>query len=330
MFELTSFCNLRCAHCYDVDVQTRHPDELSTEEVTRVLDELAEAGGVQVTFTGGEVFTRRDLTAVLEHARRRHFQINVATNATLIDRPAARSLKELGVWEVGVSLYGAQAEPHEAVTQMPGSFRKTMSGIDALLGQGLRVKLKCVLMRPNADQYVPLRDLATKLGAKYVIDPMVTPRLDGSTDVLDLRLHDDQLRGVLSERRLELGSQYEDLSARERTPEQKLDDTMCKAGVAHCSISYRGILYPCVQFLMPAGNLREASFGELWKHSPVLKRLRATRLRDIEACRECELLADCFRCPGVALLEDGDAFGRSSYACRQAAILREVKRQRGS
>ena len=129
----------------DSPITTRSP-----EETERAGEQFAK------TLSGGEVFTRRDLTSVLEHARLRHFQINVATNATFIDRPAARSLKELGVWEVGVSLYGAHPEPHEAVTQVPGSFRRTMSGIEALLEQGLRVKLKCVLMRPNADQYVPL------------------------------------------------------------------------------------------------------------------------------------------------------------------------------
>jgi radical SAM protein with 4Fe4S-binding SPASM domain len=325
MFELTSFCNLRCVHCYDVDIQRRHPDELSTDQVKRVLDGIAEAGGVQVTFTGGEVFTRTDLVAILEHARARHFQINIATNATLLDAAAAQLFKELGVWEVGVSLYGAKAECHEAVTRVAGSFRRTMRGIEHLLSVGIRIKLKCILMKPNADQYRPLRDLATSLGVKYVIDPMLTPRLDGSTDVLELRLSDDQLRSVIEEKELELGSQYEDLPFRDRSPAEKLNDTMCKAGVAHCAVSYRGILYPCVQLLLPVGDLKREDFGQVWKRSPVLRKLRTTRLRDIRQCRECELIADCFRCPGVAHLEDGDAFGPSSYACRQARVVHEVR-----
>jgi radical SAM protein with 4Fe4S-binding SPASM domain len=330
MFELTSFCNLRCAHCYDVDIQRRHPEELTTEEVKRVLDGIAEAGGVQVTFTGGEVFTRGDLVAILEHARSNHFQINIATNATLLDEDAARTFKELGVWEVGVSLYGADAEHHEAVTRVPGSFRRTMRGIEHLCSNGIRIKLKCVLMRPNANQYGPLRDLATRLDVKYVIDPMLTPRLDGSKDVLDLRLTDDQLRSVIADKELELGSQYEDLPFADRSPAEKLNDTMCKAGVAHCAVSYRGVLYPCVQLLLSAGDLRREAFGDLWRRSPVLRKLRSTRLRDIEKCRRCELLADCFRCPGIAHLEDGDAFGPSSYACRQARVVHEVRAGSGA
>ena len=51
-------CNERCVHCYRV-VEDRQ--ELTTAEVKALLADLARAGTLYLTFSGGEVFLRRDL-----------------------------------------------------------------------------------------------------------------------------------------------------------------------------------------------------------------------------------------------------------------------------
>ena len=52
MLEVTALCNERCVHCY-LEVAPL-PDELTTMELCRVLDELAELGCLRLTFTGGD------------------------------------------------------------------------------------------------------------------------------------------------------------------------------------------------------------------------------------------------------------------------------------
>ena len=56
--DITYRCNERCVHCY-----LDHDDhgEMTTAEIKGVLDQLAEAGVFFLTFSGGEVFLRRDL-----------------------------------------------------------------------------------------------------------------------------------------------------------------------------------------------------------------------------------------------------------------------------
>ena len=64
--DVTYRCNERCIHCY-----LDHEDhgEMTTAEIFDVLDQLAEAGTFFVTFSGGEVFMRKDFFRILEYAR---------------------------------------------------------------------------------------------------------------------------------------------------------------------------------------------------------------------------------------------------------------------
>src|SRR4029078_4912597 len=80
-------CNERCVHCY-----LDHDDhgEMTTAEIKSVLDQLADAGVFFLTFSGGEVFLRRDFLELVAYARRLLFNVKVKTNAAMIREPEAR------------------------------------------------------------------------------------------------------------------------------------------------------------------------------------------------------------------------------------------------
>jgi len=74
--DLTMTCNERCVHCYRVIEDRR---ELSTDELKALLADLARAGTLYLTFSGGEVFLRADLFALVEHAKRlRDMEVRLA------------------------------------------------------------------------------------------------------------------------------------------------------------------------------------------------------------------------------------------------------------
>src|SRR5229473_3371233 len=89
--ELTYGCNLHCVHCY-TDCYNR-PDlikqELRYEEVTCVLDQLAEEGCLWVCFTGGEIFMRKDFLDIYAYAKQKGFLITLFTNGTLLTKKIA-------------------------------------------------------------------------------------------------------------------------------------------------------------------------------------------------------------------------------------------------
>src|SRR5437660_12530550 len=79
--DLTMRCNERCIHCYRVIEQR---PELTTEELKALLDDVARAGTLYLTFSGGEVFLRKDLFELVEHARRLHFDLRLKSNVLLL------------------------------------------------------------------------------------------------------------------------------------------------------------------------------------------------------------------------------------------------------
>src|SRR5690349_2431432 len=72
-FQITDRCNYECVHCYQEhrDSHAAKREELSTAEVIRILDELADAGVLFLTIMGGEVFMRRDADEILTAAHAR-------------------------------------------------------------------------------------------------------------------------------------------------------------------------------------------------------------------------------------------------------------------
>ena len=114
-----------------------------------------------------------------------------------------------------------------------------------------------------------------------------------------------------------------------RPLEPKPEDHPCNAGVNIAAIDPYGNVHPCVQVRLPAGNLREQSFGQIWRESPVLRRVRGITFSQLRECWGCELLPYCVRCPGVACLETGDLAACSQAARTDASVRRAVLEAKG-
>jgi radical SAM protein with 4Fe4S-binding SPASM domain len=51
----------------------------------------------------------------------------------------------------------------------------------------------------------------------------------------------------------------------------------CAAGRASCSISAEGHVLPCLLHRQEVGNVRKASFNEIWFHAPLFKQVRMVK-----------------------------------------------------
>ena len=121
--DVTYRCNERCVHCY-----LDHDDhgEMTTAEIKGVLDQLAEAGVFFLTFSGGEVFMRRDFLELVEYARGLMFNVKIKTNAVMIGEVEAQRIRQLGIDTIQVSLYSHRPEVHDAITKLPHSFERSV------------------------------------------------------------------------------------------------------------------------------------------------------------------------------------------------------------
>jgi len=311
--DVTYRCNERCDHCY-----LEHDDkgEMTTQEIKDLLDQLAAANVFYLTFSGGEVFMRRDFLELVEYARQLQFNVQLKTNGVMIKQREAQRLRELGVEQVQISVYSHRPEVHDAITRLPGSLKRSLEAVRFLKSQGLRVVVANVYMKVNRQDQVATQAMVRELGVEYKLDPTVTPMMDGNSSVLALRVDGERLRDVFSDPRL-----VDNVEAFCAPPQAVDDDVMeshsCSAGHSSCYISPYGDVYPCVQFPLPTGNVRRQKFLDIWQHSPQMNEVRSIKVKDLPVCSTCTHAAGCSRCPGLAYME-GNMRGPSTADCEKS------------
>jgi AdoMet-dependent heme synthase len=311
--DLTYRCNERCVHCY-----LDHDDhgEMTTVEIKRLLDEMAEAGVFILTFSGGEILVRKDFFEILEYARALMFCVKLKTNAVLIREREAARIRDLGVESIQVSIYSHRPEVHDAITLVPGSLKRSLNAIRFLKFQGLKVIIANVLMTQNMGDYSEVRALADELGVESTLDPTVTPMMDGNRSTLNLSVDNAELKKVFRDASL-VGDVDEFCTVSAGQEEDNLQALPCSAGHTSCYVSPYGDVFPCVQFPLPSGNVRERRFLDIWRNSDQLNEVRSIRVKDLPTCSRCTHVSKCTRCPGLAYME-GNMRGPSIQDCEKS------------
>jgi len=311
--DLTYRCNERCVHCY---LDHHDHGEMTTAEIKHLLEEMAEAGVFVLTLSGGEIFLRKDFFELLEYARQLMFCVKLKTNAVLIREKEARRIRELGVESIQVSIYSHRSEVHDAITLVPGSLKRSLDAIRFLKSQGLKVIIANVLMTQNRQDYPAVRALAAELGVECTLDPTVTPMMDGNRSTVSLGVDHGALREVFRDTAL-VGDVDEFCAIPAKADAAGLEAIPCSAGHTSCYVSPYGDVFPCVQFPLPTGNVRQQRFVDIWRHSDRMNEVRSIRMKDLTTCTQCSHAGSCTRCPGLAYME-GNMRGPSSQDCEKS------------
>lgn len=172
-------CNQSCRFCF---VSTHLP-EAGDDPIRRAILSAA-ARGVKITLSGGEPTLNPRLVEYVRLAKAHSkMPVLLQTNAIRLDDPAlAQALSDAGLDEAFISLHGTTAEISDAVTSAPGTFVRTVAGIDNLYKIGtVRIVLNFVICKTNASnlpEYV--RFVAARWPRVFLNVSFVAP----STDVV--------------------------------------------------------------------------------------------------------------------------------------------------
>lgn len=302
-FELTYNCNLKCIHCY-VSAHQRN-DVLCLIEIKNIIDQLKEMGTVLLTFSGGEIFTMEDLLEIIKYATK-NFIVILLTNGTLITPRKIKELKNAGVTQVEISLYGANDKVHDQITCVPGSYSKTMRTLNLLQKERIPAVIKHTTMQQNIHEYHEIKKIAMRLGARLSISHFLLPKTDRSKGPLSYRIDDCNKEKYFAQR------------IPKKFDRSDFKKGLCNAGTSSCSISPFGIVSPCVILPFNLGSLRENTFKEIWLTKPVdtLEKLRVTTQSDIIQCQDCDISDFCNPCPGINYLECENIIKCPSEFCR--------------
>src|SRR5437867_2825462 len=315
--ELTYGCNLHCVHC-DTDCYNR-PDlikrEMSYEEITRILDQLAAEGCLWVCFTGGEIFMRRDFLDIYAYAKQKGFLITLFTNGTLITEAIVDYLKEHPPFCIEISCHGATDETFDRITQVRGSFQRFLKGVQLLVERSLPIKLKTKGMNLNKHELAQIKALVESFGVGFRLNNAIYPRLNGDLTPTDYRLSPDEI--------IEIERTESDLDSEERCSAAEADlgappdDRLfrCGCGTTAVHVNAWGQLGTCT-WVTERADLGQTTVADAL--AQVFPRIRAAKYQTETPCRTCHVHTFCDKMPANAAAENGDREQPVEHFCRVA------------
>jgi radical SAM protein with 4Fe4S-binding SPASM domain len=324
--DITSRCNLRCAHCYIQGTSPKEEHELTYEEICRIFDQIADEGCFWMLITGGEPLLRPDFADIYRYAKRKGFLIILFTNGTLLTPEIADLFQKEKPLKIEISLYGMTADTYESVTGVPGSFARCIRGIDLLLERKLPLELKAVALTLNKHEVRDIRQYAKKLGVNFRFDPMINHRLDGSASPTKVRLSPEEIL------ELDLADDVRAGSFRKLCDRQwgaMSDDRLyaCGAGIKLFHVTAAGDLAECVIGRRTKYNLLQGTFHEGF-YEAMPSQILAQRRTHYSECQSCLMITLCSNCATWAELECGDPEAKVDWLC-QVAHLRAAAFKNG-
>jgi SynChlorMet cassette radical SAM/SPASM protein ScmF len=182
-FYLTEGCNLKCRHCW---IAPKYHAEGSCPSlpVTFFRTAIREAkplGLRSVKLTGGEPLMHPDFMELLEVVRGENLALSIETNGLLCTPEVAVEIARSPKRFAAVSIDGEDAETHEWLRGVTGSFEKAKQAVRNLVAEGVKTQVIMTLMKRNASQIEGLVRMAEELGAASVKFNLVQPTARGES-----------------------------------------------------------------------------------------------------------------------------------------------------
>lgn len=292
---VTYECNLNCRQC-QVDASTRRVNQLTGEEIVRVIREIREAGVRHLIITGGEPLVRADIFEILRFAGESGIpRITLATNGYLVGK-YRKELSEIRIDRVVTSIDDVE-ERNDSLRGKRGAFEKAIGALEIFKELGVREREVNTTVLPDNISRMP--DLAEAISAssatRWILSPLIPL---GRANAMDNRFFEDkeylELFELIKKLRpavpVELCSHtgylknyHEDVTS---------EPFFCRAGIETCSINPDGEVVPCnivSDNRFSQGNVREKKFKTIWKEG--FKEIRDTELPD--DCNRCEFFLAC-------------------------------------
>jgi len=308
---LTRRCNLACEHCYldAEELSTPSANELTTDEVNNLLDQVATHNDESmVVLTGGEPLIRTDLETICSHGKQLGLMIVIGSNATLLTERRVKSLKEAGAMGIGISVDSMDAELHDSFRGQPGSWKKTMAGIEHCRKHQFNFQIHFTITDTNYHEIENIIQFSQMVGARVVnfFFIICTGRAESVNNISQVN-YDASLRHIIN-----CQQRYPDLIIRPRCapyykriawqmdPDSTLNSISgqegdgCIAGIHYCRVTPDGELTPCPYIEKSVGNIKLQNFQKLWNNADDFKLLRSPELTG--KCGACEFKKLCGGC----------------------------------
>ena len=311
IWEVTQSCDLACAHCRASVNSDRDPNELTTEEGRRFLEEVKRFGNPLMVFTGGDPLKRSDLFDLMQHSIASGLRTNVTPSATpLLTKEAVEAFQKCGISRMAISLDGPDAATHDQIRGLEGTYDCAMEALRYARDIGLETQVQTTVIKRNLNRLGEMAEHIADVKSKMwsLFFPVVTNHA----------LEADDLTGNEYEEVFEFLYALSKVAPYEvKTTEathyrryiaQKLREehggrggaggrllwrtSGISDGKGFVFISHTGEIFPSGFLPIAAGNVRTDSLVDVYRNSTLFQNLRDTQHRDGK-CGICEYQKIC-------------------------------------
>ena len=181
-------CNIKCRFCYDLDHLNQEKGP-SLEVLRHRMSILKNNGIDTIDLTGGEATVRGDLISIIKMVKEEFAIKNICliTNGfKLADRVYMREVIDAGVNEFLFSIHGADAQVHDHLANVKGSFERVMKALNEASQMGVKLRVNTTVTSKNYDKLSEIASILSPFKIENYNLIMYNPILDASHRVSQL------------------------------------------------------------------------------------------------------------------------------------------------
>ena len=303
-FELTRRCSLQCQYCGALSPAIQDTNPLTTKQIGKIFEDMANCGVFEMRFTGGEPTLHRDFSQIVELANKEYgFFVSLNSNGCMSDS-LRDSLLTLPIGLYIISLDGPKAVNDQL--RPPNSYAQIIRTIQVLANAGKRVRVNAVLCKANRkrlDELVALL-ITLKVEGATLVPLRPAGSAAGRFPMMALSRHEygqvlEEVRRLRTTHSFDIAASYDTMSSGQVFNTPSYFTKRCVAGVESACLAPDGNLRACILMDGPSyvvGSLVKEPFSRLWAEDDLWGIFR-DEARLSRRCQDCDHFSR--QCPGT-------------------------------
>lgn len=290
-WDITYKCNLFCKHCINGDLLNNKSEELRTEEVYSIIDNISNSVEIDyIHFLGGEPTVRSDLSKIFTYLSEKNINFGFNTNCINFNSEKYKDiLLNKNFKYIVVSLEGPNAEINDLI-RGKNVFKKILINLKDIIqfkknnNLDFKIRVNTVISRTNYNYILEMIDFCVSLGVDEL--DLLELIIQGNAQNLDISINEEEevrlVEGIAIKNqevkdKLRINPKFARPMAKEYAEQVlglEFPDVYhhCSAGMNFAFINNLGYLYPCDRYLskelegknIEDYNLKDKKFFEVW------------------------------------------------------------------
>lgn len=320
-WESTRACKYACVHCRAEAQTTPDPNQLTTQEALKLIDDISGFCKPIFIISGGDPLERADIFEIAKHASDSGMRVVMSPSGSGITSHVIQAMKHSGIKLISLSLDGSTPEVHDGFRQVSGAFDLVMYNVIHANDGNMPFRINTTVTKHNIDDLSNILELSAKIGAVEWDVFMLVPTGRGKVAMeITPNQYETTLQSIYN---LSLKSpipikvtcapQYNRIVKQNQKNPSAISPTRgCMAGRGFCFISHVGDVFGCGFLPIAAGNIRKQSLQWIYQNSPLFADLRQPSLLKGK-CGVCGFSGLCGGCRARAMGTNGDYLAQEPY-----------------